>query len=78
VYAVVKWWIQKCEVSFVSTAKQEALSLINELPDNASWEDIQYHIYVKQKIDQGLADIEAGRVAAHDEVVAQMSKWTES
>ena len=30
------------------TAKQAALSLIRELPDNASWETIQYHIYVKQ------------------------------
>lgn len=60
----------------MSTAKQEALSLINELPDNASWEEIQYHIYVKQKIARGLADIDAGRVASREEVVARMSKWT--
>ncbi|NQV24619.1 MAG: hypothetical protein HQ518_09650 [Rhodopirellula sp.] len=62
----------------MSTAKQDALTLINELPDNASWEEIQYHLYVKQKIDRGLADVDAGQVVPHDEVVARMSKWTES
>ena len=62
----------------MSTAKQEALTLINDLPDNASWEEIQYRLFVKQKIDRGLADVEAGRVTPHEEVVARMSKWTGS
>ena len=62
----------------MSTAKEEALSLINELSDDASWEEIQYHLYVKQKIEHGLADVEAGRVATHDEVVSRMAKWTDS
>ncbi|MGZ0163807.1 MAG: hypothetical protein ACKVII_07810 [Planctomycetales bacterium] len=60
----------------MSTAKHDALILINELPDNASWEEIQYHLYAKQKIDRGLADIDTGRIVPHDEVVARMSKWT--
>jgi predicted transcriptional regulator len=62
----------------MSTAKEEALSLINELSDDASWEEIQYHIYVKQKIDRGLADVDAGRVSTHAEMVARMSKRTDS
>jgi predicted transcriptional regulator len=62
----------------MSTAKEEALTLINELSDDASWEEIQYHIYVKQKIDRGLADIDAGRVSTHEDIVARMSKWTDS
>ena len=38
------------------------------LPDTASLEDIQYHIYVRQKIAQGLEDVDAGRVVKHEEV----------
>lgn len=62
----------------MSTAKEEALSLINDLSDDASWEEIQYHIYVKQKVNRGLADIDAGRVATHEDVVARVSKWTKN
>ncbi len=39
-------------------------------------EDIQYHIYVRQKIDQGLEDADAGRVLSHDEVRRRLAKWT--
>ena len=38
-------------------------------------EDIQYHIYVRQKIEQGLADVEAGRVVSHAEVQQRLAKW---
>ena len=40
----------------MQTAKQEVQELLQDLPDDATFEDIQYHIYVKQKISQGLAD----------------------
>ena len=42
-------------------AKEEVRRLLECLPDNASFEDIQYHIYVRQKIERGLEDIEPGR-----------------
>jgi len=49
------------------------------LPEDASLEDIQYHIYVRQKIEQGLADVEAGRVISHaevqHEVQQRLAKW---
>lgn len=50
------------------TAKDEVRDLLNELPDEASFEDIQYHIYVRQKIQQGLDAAANGKTLSHDEV----------
>jgi len=43
------------------------------LPEDASLEDIQYHVYVRQKIQQGLDDVEAGRVISHEEVMRRLN-----
>lgn len=44
--------------------------MIDSLPDNASWEDLMYKIYVRQSIEGGVADSEAGRVKDLSEVRA--------
>ena len=54
------------------TAKQAAQQVLNRLPDQASWDDIIYELYVKEKIEEGLADIEAGRTIPHEEVKAEL------
>ena len=59
----------------MQTAKQEVQQLLDELPDDATLEDIQYHLYVKQKIAQGLADVAAGRVLSQDEIELRFAKW---
>jgi predicted transcriptional regulator len=46
----------------MATAKQDARKILENLPDEASLEDIQYHLYVLQRIERGREDIEAGRV----------------
>jgi predicted transcriptional regulator len=61
----------------VKTAKDEVRELLDNLPDDASLEDIQYHLYVRQKIQRGLAAAEQGRAIAHEEVVRRMSRWLE-
>jgi hypothetical protein len=43
--------------------------------DNASLEDIQCHIYVREKIERGLRDVEAGRVVDQDQAKRRMAKW---
>lgn len=48
--------------------KQAALRIIERLPDQASWDEILYHIYAKQKVEMGLADVRAGRTVSHEEV----------
>ena len=58
-------------------AKQEVRKLLKNLPDDCTLEDIQYHLYVLQKIERGLKDIKEGRVYTQEEVEARLAKWLE-
>jgi len=42
--------------------KEEAHRLVDQLSEDATWDDLMYQIYVRQNIEAGLADGEAGRV----------------
>lgn len=54
------------------TLKQEVVEMIQSLPDETTLEDIQYALYVRQKVEEGLRDIAEGRTVPHDEVVRQV------
>jgi predicted transcriptional regulator len=54
-----------------ANVKQEARRLVDNLPENATWDDLMYEIYVRQAIDAGLADSEAGRTLDVKEVRAK-------
>jgi len=41
--------------------KQEAYRILDNLPDKATWDDLMYRIYVRQAIETGLKDSDAGR-----------------
>lgn len=56
-------------------AKEEVRNLLSRLPEDCSLEDIQYHLYVLQKIQRGLKDAEQGRVYTQEEVEKMMAKW---
>lgn len=48
--------------------KQEAHRLLNNLPEDATWDDLMYRIYVHQTIEAGLKDSDAGRIVDVKEV----------
>ena len=48
--------------------KEEARQLVEELPEQASWDDLMYEIYVRQKIEEGIKAEDEGRVLSHEEV----------
>ena len=52
----------------MSTAKEEAIKTISRLPEEASWDEIMYKIYVKRKIEEGLKAADEGRIVSHEEV----------
>jgi hypothetical protein len=54
-----------------ATVKDEAKRLIEALPDDASWEDLQYRIYVRQAIETGLKDSNEGRTVPLEEARRQ-------
>ena len=54
-----------------SDIKQEAHRLVDALPEDATWEDLMYEIYVVQAIEAGIADSEVGRRVEVKEVRAK-------
>ena len=54
-----------------SNIKQEALKLVENLPEDATWDDLMYKIYVRQAIEAGIEDSEAGRTIDVKEVRAK-------
>jgi hypothetical protein len=60
----------------MNTAKEEVRSLIDKLPDDCTLEDIQYHLYVVEKIQRGVQRAETEGALTQDEVERRLSKWT--
>ena len=59
----------------MQTAKEEVMQILKDLPDSSTLEEIQYHLYVRQKIQRGRKDVEEGRTYTQDEVEKRMDKW---
>ena len=58
--------------------KKQAHDVINKLPEDCSWEDVQYHLYAVEKIQKGLQSVEDGRTVTHEEVTKRLSKWLDA
>ncbi len=54
---------------------QEIKALVNHLPDSASIEDVQYHLYVLEKIRKGQDAINNGKHYTSEEVRQRLNKW---
>jgi len=57
------------------TVKQEAQDMIQNLPDNCTYEDIQYHLYVVEKIKNGISRAENDETLSHQDAKQRMAKW---
>lgn len=55
--------------------KNEVVEMIRHLPEDASLEDIQYHLYVLEKIRKGKKSIKDGSGISNEEAKARLSKW---
>ncbi len=62
----------------MDTVKQEVAALLQRLPDDCSLEDVQYHLYILEKIRRGLQDADEGHVATQEQVEARFDKWLTS
>ncbi|MBN2292727.1 MAG: hypothetical protein JXM70_09900 [Pirellulales bacterium] len=51
--------------------KQEAYQLVEKLPEDATWDDLMYEIYVRQAVEAGLEDSKSGRTVDVKEVRAK-------
>jgi len=59
----------------MQTAKQDVKALLDHLPDDSTIEDIQYHLYVLEKIRRGRDDIQNGRSLTHEQAKERLKKW---
>ena len=60
---------------YMGNVKQDIERLLNRLPDDCSIEDVQYHLYVVEKVRRGLEDASANGTLSQEEVEARLSKW---
>ena len=59
----------------MSTAKEEVESLLHKLPDSCSIEDIQYQLYVIEKVRHGLDAADEQGAITQEEVEGRLSEW---
>ena len=59
----------------MSALKEEVQNMIENLPDDCTVEDIQYHLYVIEKVQNGLQDIKEDKTLSHEEAQEKMAKW---
>lgn len=59
----------------MSIIKDEVTSLLDRLPDDASIEDVQYHLYVMDKVRKGLESVERDGGLTQEQVEERLSKW---
>ena len=58
--------------------KEAALRLIEQLPDDATLDDIMYAVYVRKQIERGLRDVEAGNTVSNEDVMREIDEWLKS
>jgi predicted transcriptional regulator len=58
--------------------KQAALKMIEQMPADASLEDIMYELYFRQRVDRGLQELDAGETVSHEEVKQSLVQWLQS
>ena len=59
----------------MGTAKEEVEALLSKLPDDCSIEDIQYHLYVIEKVRKGLHSADSEETLSQEEVERRLGKW---
>jgi len=57
------------------TAKQEVAQLLTQLPDDATLDDIQYHVFVLEKIQRGRVDVAEGRSHTTEQARERLARW---
>jgi predicted transcriptional regulator len=57
----------------MSAVKDAMVELVQQLPEECTWDDVMYRVFVRQKIDAGLKDADEGRTIPHEEVFQEFA-----
>ncbi len=55
--------------------KQDALEAIQQLPDNVAFDEIVYRLYVLNKINQGMQEVEEGKGISQEDLAREIEQW---
>ncbi|HLE36311.1 MAG TPA: hypothetical protein VI699_04120 [Candidatus Acidoferrales bacterium] len=61
-----------------TSTKQVALRIIQQMPEDASLEEVMYELYFRQRVDRGLREFDAGKTVSHQAVKRSLVKWLQS
>ena len=59
----------------MSAAKEQLIRLIQEQPDDSSYEEIVRELAFATMVERGLADVDAGRTISNDEMARRIENW---
>ncbi|MBM9578658.1 hypothetical protein JWG45_16045 [Leptospira sp. 201903070] len=57
------------------STKQQAINLIESLPDDTSFDDIMEELFFSKKIQQGLTELDNNKVVPHAQILEEINKW---
>jgi hypothetical protein len=61
----------------MASAKQVAREVLDRLPEDCSLDDIQYHLYVRQLIEEGRREIREGHYITQEQIERDLAQWLE-
>ncbi len=59
----------------MASAKQTVRDVLRQMPEDCTLEDIQYQLYLRQKLAKSRLAAAEGRLVPHQEVKNRLSKW---
>lgn len=59
----------------MSALKDSVVSMVRDMPDDTTLDDIMAELYFKAQVDAGLKELDEGKGIPHDEVEKRMGKW---
>ena len=62
----------------MSPIKKQVIDLVKSLPEDCTLEDVQYHLYVREKVEKGIRAIDEGRVVSQEQTEKRVKEWSKS
>jgi hypothetical protein len=59
----------------MESTKESVIEMIRRLPEDASVTDIMAELYFRQKVDEGLRQLDAGEGISHEDAKQRLSRW---
>lgn len=65
-------------VTRTDSTKEAVIRMIERMPEDCTLQDIQYHLSVRQKVEEAIRDIDEGRIYTQEDVERMTAEWLKS